>query len=200
VLLRVINGRKLAKSQSTCKVHVRCVYPADHTQRPAKEFWHDHDFLRAPCDFRFAVSPQGTCTKKERCPCDLLAHVASLKWGVRGKKWHPNNYATRTCLSLSTCLPRVKYVSSDYNLRDSCLASACAAWVARGIHGARTRSTPHGTSTSLLKDSCNYFGCSMKVQLWKLINVSNEFQNTDQTSRKKIDNNLNKNLKLPVLL
>jgi hypothetical protein len=92
------------------KAHVRCFYPADHMQRPAEEFSHDHNFLHAPCDYRFAVSPQGTCTKKEHYPCDLLALVASLKWRVRGEKWHPNNFRTRTCVSLSTCVPRVKWV------------------------------------------------------------------------------------------
>jgi hypothetical protein len=25
---------------------VRCFYPADHTQRPAEEFWHDHNLLQ----------------------------------------------------------------------------------------------------------------------------------------------------------
>jgi hypothetical protein len=149
--VRAVYGLKLAKSQGTRKAHVRCSYPADHTKRPAEEFWHVHNFLRAPCDFRFAVSQQRTCTKKERYPCDLLAHVASLKWGVKGEKWHLNKYGTRTCVSISTCVAHVKYVSSEYNLRDTCLSSACAAWLARGTHGARTRSTPHGTSTCLLR-------------------------------------------------
>jgi hypothetical protein len=138
-------------------------YPADHTQRLAEQFWHDHNFLRAPCDYRFAVSTQGTCTKKERYPCDLHALVASLKWRIRGEKWHPNNYVTRTCVSLSTCVPRVKYASSEYNLSDLCLSSACAAWLAS------TRSTPHGTITCLLNVSCSSFGCSVKVQLGELI-------------------------------
>jgi hypothetical protein len=127
VLLRAVYGQKLDKSQGTRKVQVRSFYPADHTQRPAEKFWHDHNSLRAPCDYRFAVSPQGTCTKKERYLCDLLALVASLKWRVRGEKWHPNNYGTRTCVLLSTCVPRVKYVSREYNLSDFCLSSACAA-------------------------------------------------------------------------
>ena len=108
----------LAKSQGTRKVHVRCFYPADHTQRPAEEFWHDHNFLRGPCYYRFVVSPQETCTKKERYPCDLLAPVASLKRRVRGEKWHPNNYGTRICVSRSTCVPRVKYVSGECNISD----------------------------------------------------------------------------------
>jgi hypothetical protein len=169
VLLRAVYGQKLAKSQGTRKAHVRCFYPADHTQRPAEEFWHGHNFLRAPCDFRFEFSPQGTCTKKERYPCDLLAHVASLKWGVSGEKWHPNSYGTRTCVSLATCVPRVKYVSSEYNLRDSCLLSACAAWLARGTYGARTRSTPHGTSPCILKVICSNFRGSVRVQLGEMI-------------------------------
>ena len=42
-------------------------------QRHAEKNWHAHYFLCAPCDFRFAVSPQGTCTKNVRCPCVLLA-------------------------------------------------------------------------------------------------------------------------------
>jgi hypothetical protein len=143
--------------------------PRNHTQRPAEEFWHDHNCLRASCNYRFAVSPQGTCTKKERYLCDLLALVASLKWRIKGEKWHPNNYGTRTCVSLSTCDPRVKYVSSEYNLCDACLSSACAAWLARGTYGARTRSTPHGTSTCLFNVSCRNFGCSVRVQLGELI-------------------------------
>jgi hypothetical protein len=57
------------------KAHVLCFYPADHLQK----FRHVHNFLHAPRDFRLAVSLQGTCTKKERYPCDLLAYVASLK-------------------------------------------------------------------------------------------------------------------------
>ena len=48
-------------------------YPADHTQRPVEKNWHAHYFLRASCDFRFAVSPQGPCTKNVRYPCILLA-------------------------------------------------------------------------------------------------------------------------------
>jgi hypothetical protein len=147
VLLRAVHGQKLTKSQGTRTAYVRCFYPADHTQRPAEEFWHDLNFLHAPCDYRFADSLQGTCTKKERYPCNLLALVVSLKWRVRGEKWHPNNYGTHTCVSLSTCVPRVKYVSSEYNLCDACLSSVCAAWLARGTYGTRTHSTPYGTST-----------------------------------------------------
>ena len=70
-------------SQGTRKTHYRtrthtygtCTvfYPADHTQRPAEKNWHAHYFLRASCDYRFAGSPQGPCTKNVRCPCILLA-------------------------------------------------------------------------------------------------------------------------------
>jgi hypothetical protein len=169
MLLRAVYGQKMAKSQSTCKAHVRCFYPADHTQKLAEEFWYDHYFLRAPCDYRFAVSRKGTCTKKEHYPCDLLALVAGLEWRVRGEKWHPNNYETRTCVSLSPCFPHVKYVSNEYNLSDLYLSSTCVAWLARGTQGARTRSTQHGTSTCLLNVSCSNFGCSMRVQLGELL-------------------------------
>jgi hypothetical protein len=79
--------------------------------------------------------------------------------------WIPNNYGTRTCVLLSNSVPRVKYVSSWYNLRDSCLSSACAAWLARGTQGVRTLSTPNGTRTCLLMASCSNFGCSVRVQL-----------------------------------
>jgi hypothetical protein len=187
VLLRAVYGQKLVKSQGTRKAHVRCFYPADHTQRPTEDFWPDHNFLRAPCDYIFAVIPQGTCTKKERYPCDLLALVASLKWRVIGEKWHPNNYGTHTCVSLSTCVPRVKYVSSEHNLRDACLSTACAAWLARGTHGARACSTPYGTSTCLLNvNRCRNFGCSWEFNWGNWYKyVSNEFQNTNQTARKR---------------
>ena len=79
VLLRSFYGQKLAKAQGTRKGHERhtfgtlrntyVFYPAEHTQRPAEKNWHAHYFLRASCDFRFAVSPQGTCTKNVRYPC-----------------------------------------------------------------------------------------------------------------------------------
>jgi hypothetical protein len=169
VLLRAVYRQKLAKLQGTLRAHVRCFYPADHTQRLAEEIWHAHNFLRAPCDYRFAVCPQGTFTKKERYPCDLLALVASLKWRVREEKWHSNNYGTRTCVSLSTCLSRVKYLSNEYNLSDLCLSSACAAWLARGTPGARTFFTSNGTSTCLLNVSFSIFACSVRVQLRELI-------------------------------
>jgi hypothetical protein len=125
VLLRAVYGQTLAKSQGTRKAHWRCFYPADHTQRHAEEFWHVHNFLRAPCNFRFAVSPQRTCTKKKRYPCHLLAHVTSLKWGMRGEKWHRNNYWTRTWLQHSTCFPLVKYVWSDLRIVILWLCNAC---------------------------------------------------------------------------
>ena len=80
MLLRAVYGQKLAKSQGKRKGHARhpygtrtFLYPADHTQRPAEKNWHAHYFLRASCDFRFAVSPQGACTKNVRYPCVLLA-------------------------------------------------------------------------------------------------------------------------------
>ena len=83
MLLRAVCGQKLAKSQSTRKgyarhttEHVRTrtvFYPANHMQRPAEKNRHAHYFLRQSCDFRFAVSPQGLCTKNVRYPCILLA-------------------------------------------------------------------------------------------------------------------------------
>jgi hypothetical protein len=123
---------KMAKSQGTRKVHVRWFYPADHTQRLAEEFWLHHNFLRAPCDYRFAVSPQGTCTKKERYTCDLLALVASLKWQERGEKWHPNNYGTRICVSLSTCVPRVKWVQLKWLVLVKCMCRLACKRDSRG--------------------------------------------------------------------
>ena len=48
-------------------------YPADHTQRPAEKNCHAHYFLRGSCDFRFAVSSQGPCTKNVCYLCVLLA-------------------------------------------------------------------------------------------------------------------------------
>jgi hypothetical protein len=132
VLLRAVYGQKLAKSQGTRKVHVRCFYPADHTQKPAEGFWHDHNFLRATCDFRFAFGPQGTCTKKECYPCDLLAHAASLKWGVREENWRPNNYGTRTCISLGTCVPRVKWVQLTWLVLVKCVCRLACKRDSRG--------------------------------------------------------------------
>ena len=83
MLLHAVYGQKLAKSQCTRKRHARhttehvrtrtVFYPAYHTQRPAEKNWHAHYFLCASCDFRFAVSPQGPCTKNVRYPCILLA-------------------------------------------------------------------------------------------------------------------------------
>ena len=49
-------------------------YSAGRTQGPAEKNWHAHYFLRASCDFRFAVIPQGTSTKNVRYPCVLLAY------------------------------------------------------------------------------------------------------------------------------
>jgi hypothetical protein len=88
------------------------------------------------------------------------------------EKWHSNNYWTRTCVSPATRVPSVKYiVSSEYNLHDSCLSSAYAAWLAIGTHGTRTRSTPHGTSPCILKVSCSNFKGSVGVQLEEMIHV-----------------------------
>jgi hypothetical protein len=68
------------------------------------------------------------------------------------------------CLAFHLRSP-IKYVSSQYNLYDTCLSSACAAWLARGTHGARTRSIPHGTSTYILKVSRSNFGGSVTGEL-----------------------------------
>jgi hypothetical protein len=75
-----------------------------------------------------------------------------------------------------SCFPLTFPVSSEYNLIDLCLLSACATWLARGTHGASTRSTPHGTNTCLLNVSCSNFGCSVKVQLGGLIQMNSRIQ------------------------
>jgi hypothetical protein len=123
VLLRAVYEQKLTKSQGTRKAHVQCSYPADHTQRPAEEFGHGHNSLHAPCDFRFAVSPQGTCTKKECYPCNILARVASLKWGMRGKNGHQKltghvlvSHFTLVFPVLCTCQVSTAYVTRVYQV------------------------------------------------------------------------------------
>jgi hypothetical protein len=149
------------------------------------ENWHAHNFLHAPCDFIFVVSLQGTCTKKELYHCNFLAQVTILKWEMIREKWHPNNYGTSTCVSLSTYVPRVKYVSSKYNLCDSCLSSACTAWLSRWTRRAllnMVRVLVFWRSVVVTS------GGSMRVQLGEIIykhNVSNHFQNTDQPCRKR---------------
>jgi hypothetical protein len=147
----------MGKNWPNRKAHVRCFYPADHTQKPAEEFGVPIIF----CVHHAILDLQSACkglVRRKSVTLAISAHAASLKWGVRGK----SGIQTITVHVLVSHFPLVFPVSSTYNERDSCLSSACAAWLAR----ARTHSTPHGTR--LLKVSCN-FGCSVRVQLGKLI-------------------------------
>jgi hypothetical protein len=124
VLLGAVYGEKLAKLQGTRKAHVQYFHPAEHTRRPAEEFWHDHNFLRAPCDFRFAVSPQGTCTKKERYPC------ACRKFKMSGERRNVASKQLRDtylCLTFHLCSPCQCQVSTTYVTR------ACEVRVPRGL-------------------------------------------------------------------
>jgi hypothetical protein len=112
--LRAKNGQIARHSQGA-----RAMFFTPQTTRK-KEFWHDHNFLRAPCNFRFAVIPQGTCTKKECYPCNLIAHVASLKWGVRGEMLRD----TYLCLNFqlhSPCQACVKWVQLTWLVLVKCV-------------------------------------------------------------------------------
>ena len=80
MLLCAVYGQKLATLQDTLTErvrkltdHVRFFNPADHTQGHEEKNWHAYYFLRASCDFRFEVRPQGTFTKNEHYPCIFLA-------------------------------------------------------------------------------------------------------------------------------
>jgi hypothetical protein len=171
VLLRGVYGQNLAKLQGTCKAHVQCFYPAHHMQRPTEEFWHNHNFLRAPCDCRFAFSLQGTCSKKECYPWDL-ALVASLEWGVKGSRRNVTSEQVREtylCVTFhlrSPCQVRFKWVQLTWLVLVKYVRRlGCK----RDSMGARTRCTAHGTSTRVLKVSCSNFGGSVRVQLRELI-------------------------------
>jgi hypothetical protein len=119
---------------------------ADHTRRPAEDFWHVHNFLRAPCNFRFAVSPLvGTCTEKERyrwrssCACRKFKMI-----GERRKVASKQLRDTYLCLTFHLCsLVLVKCVCHVACKRDS----------RTGTH-----------SICRLKVSCSNFGCSVRVQ------------------------------------
>jgi hypothetical protein len=103
--------------------------------------------------------------KPLRSPCTCCKFTMR---GQRSKMASKKLQDTYLCLTfnLRFC---VKYVSSEYNLRDLYLSSVCASLLGRGTHVARTRFTPHGTSTCLLKVSCSNFGGSVRVQSRALI-------------------------------
>ena len=135
--------KNLAKSQGTHKGHARHTYrtcmdfwPADHTQTPAKKNWHAHYFLRVSCDFRFAVSPQGTCTKNLRYPCVLLV---CHRFKMEGKR----DLKTVTGPVLVPYFPFASQCMIPKHVRAECMKCTTAALEA---HLARTTPESHARS------------------------------------------------------
>jgi hypothetical protein len=107
---------------------VRYIYPADQRKGPQdREFLHVHNFLSAPYDFRFAVSPQGTCTKKKRA-LPLRSPCVCRKFKMRGEG---RKVASKQL--------RDKYLCLTFHLRSQCQVSttyvtlACQVRVTLGL-------------------------------------------------------------------
>ena len=85
LLLRAVNGYKMAKSQGTRKENVRPFHPVDHTQRPAEENWPAHLLIRRQPARRKSVSRTFSLCRAFhlRSPCQVSTTYVTCTCQVR---------------------------------------------------------------------------------------------------------------------
>jgi hypothetical protein len=144
------------------KAHVRYSYPTDHTQRPEEEFWHVHNFLRAPFVARDLYEERALPL---RSPC------ACRKFKMRGERRKMASKQvqdTYLCLAFhlrSPCQVRVKWVQLTWHVHIKCLCRLACKRDSRG------KNALYSTWYQYLsfKVSCGNFGGSLTVHLEKII-------------------------------